>query len=104
VGPPADVWGLGATTWWALTGHSPFPRGDDARDSADPFVRFPQLHQPPLALPNRVPEPVVELLEAMLEPDPGDRPTARGVVEALEPVVAAMPHRLVLAKRGARFH
>ena len=104
VGPAADVWGLGATAWWALSGHSPFPREDGARESEDPCVRFPQLCEPPVPLPDRVPARVVAVLEQTLDPDPDRRPTARGVVEALEPVVAALPHRLVLAKRGARFH
>ena len=103
VGPPADVWGLGATTWWSLTGHAPFPREKDARDSDDLFVRFPQLREAPRPLPGRVPAPVREILERMLDPDPEQRPTARQVVEHLEPVIAAMPQRLVLAKRGARF-
>jgi hypothetical protein len=43
------------------------------------------------------------VLERMLDPDPELRPTARDVVEELEPVVASMPRRLILAKRGARF-
>ena len=101
VGPPADVWGLGATAWWALSGHSPFARERDARESEDLKVRFPQLHSDPRPLPAQVPARVREVLEAMLDKDPAARPTAAQVVEQLEPVVAAMPRKLTLAKRGS---
>jgi serine/threonine protein kinase len=101
VGPPADVWGLGATAWWALTGSGPFPRARDARDSDDPAVRFPQLHDDPQPLPARLPPGVAAVLEQMLAKDPSERPTAAQVVEQLEPVVAKLPRRLTLAKRGA---
>ena len=43
VGPPADVFGLGATLHHALAGAPPFPRGAARADSRDPEVRFPQL-------------------------------------------------------------
>ena len=101
VGPAADVWGLGATAWWALLGSSPFPRARDARDSDDPEVRFPQLHADPRPLPGRVPGGVREVLTRMLAKDPAERPTAAQVVEQLEPVVDALPRKLTLAKRGA---
>jgi eukaryotic-like serine/threonine-protein kinase len=65
-------------------------------------VRFPQLVRAPAPLPRRTPAPLAELLHAMLEPQPGDRPTAAEVVRALEPVVAELPRRLVLGRRGRR--
>jgi serine/threonine protein kinase len=102
VGPPADVFGLGATLHHAVAGQRPFPRPTGAGRDADPEVRFPQLVKPPGPLPRRTPAPLVELLRAMLAPDPGDRPTAAGVAGALEPVVADLPRRLVLGRRGWR--
>jgi hypothetical protein len=66
-------------------------------------VRFPQLERDPEPLPSRVPASVIEVLRAMLARDPAGRPTAAETVERLEPIVAAMPRKLVLAKRGARF-
>ena len=100
IGPPADVFGLGATLHHAVAGQRPFPR-PPGRD-ADPEVRFPQLTKPPGPLPRRTPAPLAELLRAMLEPDPGDRPTAAEVARTLEPVVAELPRRLVLGRRGWR--
>ena len=102
VGPAADVFGLGATLHHALTGERPFPRAPGARDSCDAEVRFPQLVRGPAALPRRTPAQLAELLIAMLAPDPADRPAAGEVVAALEPVVAELPRRLVLAGRGWR--
>jgi eukaryotic-like serine/threonine-protein kinase len=102
VGPAADVFGLGATLHHALTGTRPFPRAADARESGDPEQRFPQLVRGPPPLPRRTPAPVAELVTAMLAPEPRDRPTAAEVAGALEPVVAELPRRLLLSRRGWR--
>jgi serine/threonine protein kinase len=102
LGPAVDVFGLGATLFCAFTGERPFPRPAGAGSSPDPAVRFPQLTRPPAALPRRTPAPLAELLRAMLATEPGDRPTAAHVVAALEPVVAELPRRLVLGRRGWR--
>jgi serine/threonine protein kinase len=102
VGPAADVFGLGATLHHALTGDRPYPRAAGARESCDPEVRFPQLVRGPAALPRRTPAPLRELLVAMLAADPAARPAAADVAGALEPVVAELPRRLVLSRRGWR--
>jgi eukaryotic-like serine/threonine-protein kinase len=102
LGPAVDVFGLGATMYRAMTGERPFPRPEGAARSEDPLVRFPQLVGAPAPLPRRTPEPLAELLRAMLALQPGDRPTAAEVVAALEPVVAELPRRLVLGRRGLR--
>jgi eukaryotic-like serine/threonine-protein kinase len=85
IGPAADVFGLGATLYYACTGERPFPR--------DPEERFPQLTRRPARLPRRTPRPIAELLTAMLAPDPAGRPTAAEVAQGLEPVVAELPRR-----------
>jgi len=102
LGPPVDVFGLGATMYLAMTCERPFPRPEGAGRSEDPLVRFPQLAGGPAPLPRRTPEPLAELLRNMLAPQPADRPTAAEVVAALEPVVAELPRRLVLGRRGWR--
>ena len=56
----------------------------------------------PAALPRRTPAAIAELLAAMLAFDPADRPTAAEVAGALEPVVADLPRRLTLTRRGWR--
>jgi eukaryotic-like serine/threonine-protein kinase len=98
IGPPADVWGLGATLHHALSGERPFPRPKAARESEDPRVRFPQLHREPAPLPARLPGEVTALVEDMLAPEPEERPVATDVVARLEPVVA----ELKPAKEGSR--
>jgi eukaryotic-like serine/threonine-protein kinase len=91
LGPPADVFGLAATLWHAVGGERPFPRRG--------AERFPQLHRSPSPLPRRVPRELVSLLGAALARDPMDRPTAAELAHGLEPLVAALPQRLVLGRR-----
>ena len=102
LGPPVDVFGLGATLHRAITGERAFPRADGAARSEVLAERFPQLVKAPAPLPRRTPAPLVDLLQAMLAPRPDDRPTAAEVVGALEPVVDELPLRLVLGRRGRR--
>lgn len=100
MGAPADIWGLAATLHHALAGERPFPRPEGAAESADPFVRFPQLREAPRSLPDHVPAELVDLLGEMLEPDPGARPPAAEVAERLEPLVADLPRKLSMSRRG----
>ena len=99
IGSPADIWGLGATLWHAVTGSRPFPRGHGDRDSADPETRWPQLAREPEPLPRATPQPLAELLREMLARDPEERPVAADVVARLEPLVAGLP-RKISPKRG----
>jgi serine/threonine protein kinase len=102
VGPPADVWGLGATLHHALSGAVPFPRPSGARESEDPQVRFPQLVSEPDPLPGRLPPGLGELIAGCLEKRPEDRIAAAELVDGLGPLVAELPRKLVLGRRGSR--
>lgn len=100
VGTPADVWGAGATLYEAATGRAPFPRRPEAARSADLSARFPQLVATAPPLPPHVPAAFAATVSRMLAPDPRDRPTALEAAEALEPLAAAVPDRLVATRRG----
>ena len=102
VGPPADVWSLGATLHHAVTGRLPFPRPATRSEDAALEERFPQLVEEPRPLERRVPEPLERAIRACLEKDPANRPTARELALMLQPLVAELPSKLVLGRRGAR--
>ncbi|MEJ7786446.1 MAG: serine/threonine-protein kinase [Solirubrobacteraceae bacterium] len=100
VGSPADVWGLGATLHHAIAGEVPFEREPEDRDSADPLVRFPQLHDEPRPLPRRTPPELAGLVAAAMDPDPLERPSAAELAAELEPLVDGLPRRMTLGRRG----
>jgi len=98
IGPAADAWGLGATLFHAVSGEKPFPRGD--RDSKGP-ERFPQLVEDPRPLSSRVPDELRTLIAQLLDRDPAVRPTCGEVIERIEPLVAELPRKIRLTRRGA---
>jgi serine/threonine protein kinase len=83
LGPATDVWSLGATLYYGLSGAPPFARADGASDSDDPLVRFPQLVDVPSPLGRGVPPALEQIVRAMLEPDPAARPLAAEVADTL---------------------
>jgi serine/threonine protein kinase len=100
IGPPADVFGLAATLYYACSGgKAPFPRPnpEDRHTLAD---RFPQLEDDPLPLPVNVPAPIQEVIFQGLRRRPDDRPVASELALALQPLVAELPHRFVMTKWG----
>jgi eukaryotic-like serine/threonine-protein kinase len=97
IGPATDVWGLGATLFHAVSGEKPFPRGSGKTGAA----RFPQLVEEPGSLPPRVPEELAALILEMLDRDPNGRPTCAEAVERLQPLVAGLPRKMTLSRRGA---
>jgi serine/threonine protein kinase len=78
IGPPADVWGLGATLFEALTGRQAFPR--------DGQGRFPQLRVGVPPLPVKAPPALAAAIRACLVEEPAARPTAADLDEMLEPL------------------
>jgi eukaryotic-like serine/threonine-protein kinase len=102
IGSASDVWGLGATLHHALSGSVPFPRPKGARNSDDPHVRFPQLVEDLGSLPARLPSGLAGLIAGCLRRRPQDRISAAELVDGLGPLVASLPRKLVLGRRGAR--
>jgi serine/threonine protein kinase len=101
IGPPADVWGLGATLYHAVSGSRPFPRPKGAAESEERAVRFPQLaHEADYLV--GAPAALRELIEAMLSFERADRPTAAEAALALQPLVAALPKKLSFGRMGTR--
>jgi serine/threonine-protein kinase len=88
VGRAADVWGLGATLYRALSGEHAFGRAT-AEPSA-PTERWPQLAGEPAPL-DGIDRALSAPILACLRHDPATRPDAREVAEALEPVLGALP-------------
>jgi eukaryotic-like serine/threonine-protein kinase len=85
VGPPADVWGLGATLHHAIGGEFPFTQAPDVT-ADEPRVRCPQLVEEAAPLPKDVPLLLQDLIGEMLAKDPDRRPSPSEVAEALEPL------------------
>src|SRR5947207_3179384 len=78
----SDIYSLGATLWFALTGLAPHS-GKTLEEIRDRKMR----DDLPVAQLNarKVPEPLVKLLRSTLAIDPGERPaSARELMEALE--------------------
>jgi serine/threonine protein kinase len=97
IGPWSDVWGLGATLYHAIAGHTPFEHGS-SDDHARLAERFPQLEQPVRPWPVTVSPELSGAVLACLAKDTGDRPTAAELAMALQPLVAALPGRLHIGR------
>lgn len=97
IGPAADAWGLGATLFHAIAGEKPFPAGSGDEGPE----RFPQLEQGPRELPRQAPDTLRTLLAELLDRDPARRPSCGEVVERLEPLLAELPRKVNLTRRGA---
>jgi serine/threonine protein kinase len=103
IGPPADVWGLGVTLAHALLGQKPWSHlAADETDDGELTERFPQLEFDSLPIPKSVPDLLRRVIDACLERDPADRPTASEVALAIEPLVSVMPKRPVLRRLRPR--
>ncbi len=92
VGPPADVYGLGVTLFWALSGQLPVPQGRTPAESLRAVLS---------ASPRRVtefrpdvPAALDRLLARMLDRDPADRPTMAAVARELAALAGNDPARL----------
>lgn len=102
IGPPADVFGLGATLFHAAVGKAPFTRARGASKSEIPEERWPQLVADPIAMHRDVPPRFGQLLLSMIDKEPLARPTAADVALQLEPLIATLPTRVFTTRRGLR--
>ncbi|HEU5247909.1 MAG TPA: hypothetical protein VFU09_12545, partial [Candidatus Udaeobacter sp.] len=95
-----DIYSLGATLWFALTGLAPHS-GNTIEEIRD---RQALDHLPVERLVARkVPEPLVKLLRSTLAIDPGKRPaSARELMEALESCRRKLSHRIGVGRRRSR--
>ena len=92
----ADVYGLGCTLYYLLTGQPPFPGGSAAEKIAAHLERTPR---PLCQLRSDVPEGLAKVVERMMTKDPANRyQTPAAVVEALGPV-ALVEHARRTAKK-----
>jgi serine/threonine protein kinase len=81
--PTSDLYSLGCTLYYAVTGKVPFP-GGNAREKARRHCEDTPFH--PRVLNPSLSEPFVEVIAAMMEKDPAKRiASAAEVVERLRP-------------------
>ncbi|MCS6797917.1 MAG: protein kinase [Myxococcota bacterium] len=97
VGPPADVFALGAVLFEAITGEPAFRRATRAETDAALAGAPPTLaHRP------AVPPAVVAIVDDALRREPDRRPTASAVAEALRAVLASLRPQGVARELGER--
>lgn len=101
VGAEADVFGLAATLYHAITGRRPYPRPDDY-DRDDPVQRFPQLVTEPAPFEEGISRDLERIIRRRLDPHPAVRGTAAELALDLEPFVAALPTQPVLGRLRPR--
>jgi serine/threonine protein kinase len=91
----SDLYSLGVVLWEMVTGHAVF-RGSPAE------VMYQHQHAPlPLELLEAVPQPVVVLLEALLEKDPGRRfQTPAELLKAIATITGAVAARRRITRQS----
>jgi eukaryotic-like serine/threonine-protein kinase len=108
IAPPADAWGLGATLFHAVSGEKPFPTeagsegAEGSTDAEGGPARFPQLVDDPQPLPERLPAELRGLVVDLLNKDQARRPSCAQAIERLEPLIAGLPRKMTLSRRGAQ--
>jgi serine/threonine protein kinase len=89
----SDVWGLGASLFYAAAGYRPFPVDETDTDDASGAVplRHPQLTMSPAPLPDRIDPALAWIIATCLAPDPADRPAPVDIAALLDPMLSALP-------------
>ncbi len=97
----ADLFSLGATLYWALTGRDPYP--ESGNPIQDLHRRFTTVPLPVRRVRPEIPAEVSDLVSRLMEPDPEMRfPSARTVSAALTGFTLWLPHGATPAARAAR--
>ena len=89
-GPAADVYGLGATLFWALTGHLPYPRARSVAEAIQAVRCGPP--RTPREVGADLPPALEALVLQMLARNPGERPTPGEAADQLAAYAAASAH------------
>jgi serine/threonine protein kinase len=91
----SDLYSLGITLWEMLTGQTPF------RGTAVEVMRQHQHAPLPFDLLEAVPQPVVVLLDALLEKDPGQRFQSPGeLLKAIPAIIGAVDAKRRITRQG----
>ena len=98
VGPPADMWALGACVFQALAGRRPYAATEAERPAGHPQLR----DGGPDALPPDTPPLLAAAVLHCLDPDASARPTPAELALQLEPVIAGLAAPR-FSRRGLRY-
>ncbi|MCA9241245.1 MAG: serine/threonine protein kinase [Planctomycetales bacterium] len=91
--PVSDIYSLGCTLYYAVTGKVPYP-GGNALEKMRRCLRDPPLDA--LSIKPDLPKKVVRVIEQLMEKDPRQRtPTAAAAMGLLEPLTGRDPRQTV---------
>ena len=97
VGPLADIYAIGCTLYFAITGEVPFPGGTRQEKARRQLGEQPRAIQ---QLEPRVGDDFCRVVEAMMQKDPGARPpSAQAVIELLKPWTPRSPLPMTRVKQ-----